>query len=89
MHFDEHVEGIDAKYGGGGGGGKHGASVRCEVRNTVIGTAQAWFFERMDFTLLVRVRVAHLSAPVIVARRHCNPCYRADWSARPNHRVRS
>jgi hypothetical protein len=28
MHLDEHVEGIDAEYGGGGGGGKHGESVR-------------------------------------------------------------
>ncbi len=27
MHFDEHVESIDAEYGGGGGGGKHGVSV--------------------------------------------------------------
>ncbi len=27
MHFDEHVEGIAAEYGGGGGGGKHGVSV--------------------------------------------------------------
>jgi hypothetical protein len=62
MHLDEHVEGIDAEYGGGGGGGKHGETVRCGERNTVIGTARAWSCDRMDFTLLVRMWVAHLSA---------------------------
>lgn len=27
MHLDEHIEGVDAKNGGGSGGGKHGPTV--------------------------------------------------------------
>jgi len=42
MHLDEHVEGIDAEYGGGGGGGKHGETVQCRVPIPVIGTRRAW-----------------------------------------------
>jgi len=37
MHFDEHVEGVDAEDGGGGGGGKHGASVARVVRTGATG----------------------------------------------------
>ncbi|WP_309669625.1 hypothetical protein [Gemmatimonas sp.] len=61
MHLDEHVEGIDAEYGGGGGGGKHGESVRCGVRNTVIGTAHAWSFGRMGRSLPIRFDTAHVA----------------------------
>ena len=62
MHLDEHVEGIDAEYGGGGGGGKHGETVRCGVPITVIGSARARSCDRMGFTVLARVWVAQLSA---------------------------
>ena len=62
MHFDEHVEGVDTEDGGGGGGGKHDASVAHAVWITVIGMRRAWSFERMDFTLLVRLRGAHRPA---------------------------
>ena len=47
MHFDEHVEGIDAEYGGGGGGGKHGASVARRARTTVIRIRHAVSYDRM------------------------------------------
>ena len=46
MHLDEHVEGIDAEYGGGGGGGKHGETVRCGAPITVIGMLRALPHER-------------------------------------------
>ena len=62
MHLDEHVEGIDAEYGGGGGGGKHGETVRCGAPITVIGITRASSCDRTGRALLVRGRVAHLSA---------------------------
>ena len=54
MHLDEHVEGIDAEYGGGGGGGKHGETVRRGARNTVIRMLRAWSCDRMGFIVPLR-----------------------------------